>query len=343
MNKENNTQDWFSYQDLLQVLTIKFNTQVIRATYQIEKLHGGTVGAVFLITGLASSNAETNIAYKIVLKRQVKWERYGDVNSWRREYDLYHSNLNQTFSKDFAWPTCYKTYLTEDSFEIWMDYVDGYSGHALTPEMYVKAAEALGRFQGTLYRRQTDKPIALRNLSSKDYIIRFYKHYQAWDEVHDYIRSAECPLPKHLCDMMIEFDERSKMVFDALNQLPIVLCHRDYWNTNIFYQAERIIVIDWDTTGYGYFGEDIASLIADETDPSKMMDYFSQCIPAYQDGFFQSAGIKVNAYQNIHDIILMMFGYRLVESFKFAKNQADQNLAKDSLQAFYEMQKLIKR
>ena len=36
-------------------------------------------------------------SYKIVYKRQKSWERYGDENSWRREYDLYEGNFDMLF------------------------------------------------------------------------------------------------------------------------------------------------------------------------------------------------------------------------------------------------------
>jgi hypothetical protein len=341
LTNENMDQEGFSYLNLLEALTIKLNKKVFHASYQIQKLHGGTVGNVFLITGLASSKSIKEEPYRIIFKKQVKWERYGDINSWRREYDLYHSYLQEEFTDDFSWPICFGTKMHEDSFEIWMDYVDGPSGESLTLDMYQKAAAALGRFQGKLYRSQSNAIKQINNLSTKDYVRKFYEHYQSWDEVYDYIRSDECELSEHLCQMMIHLDSRKKEVFEQLDQMPIVFCHRDYWNTNIIYADHQIFAIDWDTAGYGYFGEDMASLIADGTEPSKMIDYFRLCIPAYQSGFSKYANVKVDAFQSIHDLILLMFGYRLIESFKFADNQVKKKLAIDSLQSIYDMQNII--
>ena len=39
--------------------------------------------------------------------------------------------------------------------------------------------------------------------------------------------------------------------------------------------------MDWDTAGWGYLGEDMASLIADEADIEHMVEYYRRCIPAY--------------------------------------------------------------
>ena len=100
-------------------------------------------------------------------------------------------------------------------------------------------------------------------------------------------------------------------------------------------------MIDWDTAGYGYFGEDIASLVADETDPDKMVEYFKTCVVAYVRGFSQYVDIKVNAFKVVYYIILLMFGYRLVESYKFASDESEKALAKQSLQSIFDMQNYI--
>lgn len=51
-------------------------------------------------------------------------------------------------------------------------------------------------------------------------------------------------------------------MFRGIEKLPIVLCHRDFWVANIIYSDSdsEIVLIDWDTAGWGYMGEDIASL-----------------------------------------------------------------------------------
>lgn len=41
---------------------------------------------------------------------------------------------------------------------------------------------------------------------------------------------------------------KSTMVKMLSERYNMVLCHRDFWVTNIFYQDEQIRVIDWDTT-----------------------------------------------------------------------------------------------
>ena len=102
--------------------------------------------------------------YEIVSKTQKKWERYSDPDSWRREYDFYQSNFGALFSESFRWPECYHVEMNEEENEtqIWMEYIDGISGLDLTGDMYERAAEELGRFQGKLYAEQ---PAFLQNLT----------------------------------------------------------------------------------------------------------------------------------------------------------------------------------
>lgn len=340
MDKTNNC-EIFSLSSLLSALNGQFDNEVMDATYQTKELHGGTLGNVYLVSGLATMKDHSIKPYQLVFKKQQKWERYGDINSWRREYDLYRSDLQKEYTADFRWPKCYHHILNEDSFELWLEYIDAPSGSNLTLPMYIKAAEALGRFQGKLYKNNSDILKQINNLSTKEYVKKFYLHFKSWKEVYDYIHADTCDLPKHLCKMLIDVDTHETEIFQQLDQLPVVLCHRDYWNENIFYLNGQTIAIDWDTTGYGYFGEDIASLIADETDSKIMKDLFRLCIPAYQKGFSEYVEVLSNISLSIYNLILLMFGYRLVASYKFAEDQAGKTLAKDTLQSIYDLKALI--
>jgi hypothetical protein len=111
--------------------------KIIFADYQTMQLHGGTLGDVRLVTGMAKTAKGRELPYNVVLKTQKKWGRYGDPDSWRREYDLYMSELGATFSGSFRWPGCYHAGINkeENETQIWMEYIDGVSGRALTVEM----------------------------------------------------------------------------------------------------------------------------------------------------------------------------------------------------------------
>ena len=66
-----------------------FGMAITDATFQIEQLHGGTVGNVCKINGEAITDDGSRRNYTLVLKEQKKWERNDDPDSWRREYDIY--------------------------------------------------------------------------------------------------------------------------------------------------------------------------------------------------------------------------------------------------------------
>ena len=322
---------------LKQALSKMLNKKIKTADYRTEQLQDGTVGDVKLISGVVETTDGDKLPYKIVLKIQEKWERHGDPESWRREYDLYRSGLDTVFTNALKWPECYHAEITENETQIWMEYIDGKSGSDLTVDMCEKAAEELGRFQGKLYSEQPEALKNITNLSIPDGMKNFYHHYRSWNVVYDYVRSKKCEFPKHIRKMITDMDEKSDLLWKNIETLPLVLCHRDFWITNIFYKKGKIYLIDWDTTGWGYLGEDITSLIADEADPEIMPELYSKCVPAYIKGFSEHNDTSNITSLCIYERIIMHYGYRLVEWYLHAESPKEKKLHLDTLQAIYEM------
>ncbi|MNC44383.1 hypothetical protein D3C75_932870 [compost metagenome] len=113
---------------------------------------------------------------------------------------------------------------------------------------------------------------------------------------------------------------------------------------NIFYSDGKTILIDWDTAGWGYLGEDLASLIADEADIEHMVEYYRRCIPAYYKGFSDYADISHITDNCVYEMILLMFGYRLIEwhmnagsGNKLQETDDESKLHIHTLQKIYEM------
>ena len=323
---------------LTQVLSKMLGEKITYANYEAKQLQGGTVGDVQLISGMAETAGGNKLPYQVVLKRSKKWERYKDPHSWRREYDFYKSDFGALFHDSLRWPECYHAEINQEETEIqlWTQYIDGVSGLDLTADMYGRAAYELGRFQGRLYTEQPAILKTLTNLSTVSYAKDFYLHYRSWSEVYDYIRDDNCEIPKHICKMLIDTDENSDKILRRIEKLPVVLCHRDFWVTNIFYTNDKILLIDWDTSGWGYLGEDIASLIADEADITHMAEYYQRCIPAYYKGFSQYVDVLHITDNCVKELILILFGYRLVEWYKFAETPDSKKLHLDTLQKIYE-------
>ncbi|MBO9597825.1 MAG: aminoglycoside phosphotransferase family protein, partial [Cohnella sp.] len=285
------------------------------------------------------------LPYRIVLKIQKKWERYGDPGSWRREYDLYTSELGATFSDALRWPTCYHAEINADENEIrlWLEYIDGVTGLDLTGDMYERAALELGRYQGRLYAEQPAVLRSLTNLSQANLMKNTYLHYRSWPVVYDYIRSEDCEFPQHVRQMLIDIDERADEILARIEKFPLVLCHRDFWVTNLIYADGIIALIDWDTSGWGYLGEDLASLIADEADIDHMVEYYRRCVPAYYRGFAEYADVSSIADPCVYEMILLVFGYRLVEGYLHSENDEERSRRVLTLQQIYKMKANIDR
>ncbi|GFZ77772.1 hypothetical protein GCM10008018_24280 [Paenibacillus marchantiophytorum] len=324
---------------LIYALSQRFKTNIISTDCQTIPLHGGTVGNVCLITGIAETVDGEKLPYRIVLKIQNKWERYGDPDSWRREYDLYSSDLGATFSQALRWPTCYYAEFNAEvnEYHLWLEYIDGVTGLDLTGDMYEKAALELGRFQGKLYAEQPAVLQSLTNLSHANLMKNTYLHYRSWPVVYDYIRSEDCELPLHLRQMLIDIDEQADEIFARIEKLPLVLCHRDFWVTNLIYADGNFALIDWDTSGWGYLGEDLASLIADEPDINHMVEHYQRCIPAYYKGFSEYAAVSRIADHCVYEIILLVFGYRLVEGYLHTEADDEKTKHVHTLQKINEM------
>jgi hypothetical protein len=298
---------------LTRILSKMFSKTIRHASYQTKELQGGTLGDVRLVTGAAITVDGEKLPYKVVWKKQKKWERPGDPNSWRREYDLYQSNLGSVFTPALRWPECYHSELRDGNTELWIEYIDGVSGSDLTAEMLEQAALELGRFQGK-HSSQSD---GLRNIMclgdtgflerefnqwhmqtfTYDFLISepcrmpgFLKQMLKDGEIqlvdgksfeYSFLRLRGCDIPEHLKQMLIDIDDYKDEIFDKLKTLPVVLCHRDFWNENIFFSDGRIRLIDWDTTGWGFLGEDIASLIVDGMDVERFEENYRRLVPAY--------------------------------------------------------------
>jgi len=287
---------------------------VTYADYQLETLQGGTVGNVQLISGIAkTTKGET--PYKIILKTQAKWERQGDPNSWRREYDLYASELGKSFSHTFSWPTCYLAEFSGNETRLWIKYIEGATGDALTTEMLENTATKLGQYQGRLLAKNHDYLQNITNLGRLNAIEEHYRHWKLKNVEYKYVRDPHCKIPKHLCDMIIDIDNRADAIFENIRKLPVVLCHRDFWIANIISTDDGITLIDWDTAGWGYLGEDIIQLITDETNPVYWDEYKHRLIPEYFKGFSEYVRMPDTAQKIICQIPLVHLGYLSVLYF----------------------------
>lgn len=361
--------DNIKQETLILVLDKMLCTNTIRANYQTEQLQGGTLGDVQLVTGIAETADSREIPFNVVLKLQKKWQRYGDPNSWRREYDLYVSYLGKSLNDSIRWPECYHVEMNGDEIQLWIEYIDGISGGNLTIEMLEQAALELGRFQG----RHSGKSDSLRDITclgdtgflerefnqwhnqtfTYDFLIsepcripEFVKRKLKDGEIqliegksfeYSYLRSRGCNIPEHIKQMLIDIDEHKDEIFNKLKTLPVVLCHRDFWNENIFFLDGQIRLIDWDTAGWGFLGEDITSLIVDGMEVESFEENYHRLVPTYLKGLSEYMDVPAISEIPIFEMILIKFGYRMLQERMFCELPDEQIWGVKALQKIYEM------
>ncbi|MDR1689273.1 MAG: aminoglycoside phosphotransferase family protein [Clostridiales bacterium] len=229
---------------LIFALSKMFGRQIDSASFQTEQLQGGTLGDVRLVKGEAATLGGEKLPFSVVWKTQKKWERFADKNSWRREYDLYLSDLSGEFTDALRLPKCYHAEINdaENEIQLWMEYIKGVSGKALTAE-----------------------------------------------------------------------------------------------NENILCSGGEIRLIDWDTSGWGFFGEDIASLIVDGMDESRFEENLRRLVPAYVRGFSERGDEPPLDENIVLTLILIKFGYRMLQDYMFTQSPQEKSRGLNSLQIIFEM------
>jgi thiamine kinase-like enzyme len=338
--------------DLMAALSRKAGKLVVNAEHQEKSLQGGTLGDVRLVSGIAETESGEKLPFDVVHKKQKKWERSGDPLSWRREYDLYHAGFDHFVSGDLHMPACYRAKMNGDAteMELWMAYIGGVSGAALTADMLEKAAYLWGRFQGE-HASDEDALRRMNCLNDAGYLQREFEGWHTQRFSHDYLISKDCRMPEHLkqrlksgevklidgksfeyaclrsdCfgvpthikEMLANIDEHRCELFAELQQFPTVLCHGDFWNENIFCAEGQITLIDWDTAHWGFPGEDLACLLVDGMPVERFDENIRRLIPAYLSGLSESGYTALPTAKRILAMSLIKFGYRMLQEHIFA-------------------------
>ena len=307
--------------------------------YQEKPLQGGTLGDVRLLIGEAATHDGQWLPFRIVQKIQKQWRRPGDPSSWRREFDLAQTAFADLSTPAFHIPTVYHTEITGNETRLWMEEITGVSGAQLALRDLELAASALGRFQGACLAK-ADTLRRMDCLGDVDYLQRDFAQWTPDTVEYQWLRSSQCTIPKPLQTMLLAMQTQSGQMFRQLRLLPQVLCHRDYWTENIFVQNGSIAVIDWDCVGWGYIGEDIASLIADETEASQIAVYYRVLVPAYYQALREFMALPPMDALPIREMILLKFGYRLVQQVMFSKQPEPKAEAIRVLQQIHGMRRM---
>lgn len=313
-----------------------YDKSISTLEYKIKELQGGTLGEVRLVSGTARSVQGEDFSYRIVWKTQKKWNRIGDANSWRREYDVAASSFFDFIPQVFCLPRFYYHQIEETQNQLWMEYLQGVSGVQLRLPMLCEAAKKLGEMQGILL--EEGNLWKQFSFLSKENTMK--ETFYSWTEntrEHQFLHSKECDLPIHLKEMFLNMQQQADSLFESFAQLPTVLCHKDFWIENLFYQEGNIGLIDWDCVGEGYLGEDIACLIVDDTETEDLPKYYEEITASYQEGLKGYLPKEQIEILPIWEMILIQFGYRILRRYLFSEVEEEKSKVVKRLQTIYDL------
>lgn len=240
-----------------------------------EILSGGTIGDVFLIKGSALSNAvkESNseipnsIHWAVTLKVLRERVRFGDPESWSREVEMYQSDIFNKLSSNIRVPKCLGISKNENNeIWLWMEYVNGKTGNELYLEDYGLVSRHLGELQGSYL--QMDKLPKQAWLSTEflaaSQVVLWGTRAISW-VLSNQFNSEKCGIGNKVLQEVINLWRERDRFISVLNKSPRTLCHRDFNPGNIVLEKspegiEKTVVFDWDCTGIGVVGEDVADL-----------------------------------------------------------------------------------
>lgn len=211
----------------------------------------------------------------------------GHWNHWRREAEVYASGLPERLG--IRAPELIEVREREDgAVELVLAHVEGRTGAALTLEDLVATARVLGRAQGRaeLPREPWLSRGFLRTYATTravDY--RLLEDDDAWaapvlrEHVTTELRSG-----------LRRLHARREDLFRIAERAQRTVAHLDVWPNNIIMDAHgEPVLIDWQFTGDGAIGEDVANLVPDAVfdllfDHTRLGELAERATEAYVDG-----------------------------------------------------------
>lgn len=313
-----------SKSSLLQALSNMLGVQISDATYETELLQGGDVGEVYKVSGKAMTSDGSH-PFALVLKKQKKWDRHGDTECWRREYEIYRHGLDQGLLQTIKLPRCYHLEESGEFTHIWMEYIEGKTGDNIihAPELTL-AAEKLGELQAAFHKNgQHDLPY-LRSFPAIRSSFDLW-----WGHTKKALASEIEGFPEELRNTLNDYAARADSLLDAMDNLPLTICQGDFYHDNIIFkprlEGEDIYVIDWDCAGYGRMGEDAVDILMEafvysDRDVSLMPDFKKSIIDGYLRGV-QKGGMEYKMDDAlVRDIFALAWGFRITDQFLYYRH-----------------------
>lgn len=326
----------FSMESLCRAAGAALQTNVTNVDYEQELLQGGTVGEVYRLRGTAHT-VNGSMPLDMVLKIQKPWERSGDPGSWRREYDIYHSGAYRHWPKQLRLPQPYLLEETAQDTRIWMEAIEGATGsQQLHVEELSLTAGRLGAFQAIYHQRGDMGLPFMRPFPAAQSSFAYW-----WGRMEPLLRKGIEGFPDDLRLALLECAEESESNQERLSALPRTLCQGDVHHDNLFLDRrnEVVYLIDWDTAGYGYMGEDAVDMLLEafvysDRDVTLLPMYRQSIVKAYVEGAAKE-GIALQLPEDlIRGLFALSWGYRVADLYLYyEKGNPQRNRCLDILRA----------
>ncbi|MGE5652742.1 MAG: aminoglycoside phosphotransferase family protein [Bacillota bacterium] len=310
---------------LLRALSSMFGVNVSDAIFSVELLQGGTVGEVSKLSGEALTQ-EGHRPFELVMKNQRQWDRHGDPDCWRREYDLYKNGLDRELFPSIKLPRCYLLEEGDGVTRIWMEYVVGATGSTrLHATELALAAERLGELQADFHLNGQRDLTYLRGYPA----VR--SSFDLWmRRMNELFADREDGFPNELRHILNDYAARATQSLSSLDDLPLTLCQGDVHHDNLILKegaaGPEVYLLDWDCAGYGRMGEDAVDILMEaflysDRDLSLLPSFRCRIIEGYCQGV-RSQGVDFAMSDRlVREIFAYAWGFRIAAHYLHHKDE----------------------
>lgn len=209
---------------------------------------------------------------------EVVLKRFPPGYGWR-EVASYQSDLLRNLPPWLGAPRClHVERLPDEATWLWIEAVTASSARAWPMERFGLAARHLGRWAG-LYL--TERPLPADRWLQRGWVRPLAAEADPWlvsEEAWSFPVMQETFGPGAQ-QRVAHLYARREELFALLESLPQVPCHFDTYSRNLYARGdEQTVLIDWNMTGIGAVGEELAQMVAG----SVLFDLGAGALPALE-------------------------------------------------------------
>jgi hypothetical protein len=321
--------DDVSWQRLVRTLLDSENAEIISRHTDEIFVGVGAGTRLYRITGTATGRRQPvqwTMIIKVLTLDQLSFQSISTDQSswdyWKREWHVYQSRWQQQLAGPLLAPRCLATgdLLAETDEELaWIAMDDlAAMGHRPWPHgRFREVARQLGIFNGEYL---AGRPLPTDPWLSREWV-------RGWTEEAGPLVQILPTVPDHpvagrifsrdlIDDIIGLWDHRVKL-YEALDQLPLTLCHNDVFPRNLFIggtdRPNCSVAIDWAFCGPAPVGQELTTLVGAsqaflESRPERWDDLERDCLDGYAEGLGQAG------WHRSDEILL---GYVLSSALRF--------------------------